>query len=115
MATKKKNDSVKDLKEKLFNTQKNAWNGITKAENSEIFKLNDDYKTFLDECKTEREAVSFIGKVALKQGYKPIEKAGKTTKKLYIKFDNVASALIQINHTDFEKGFIMVELKNING
>ena len=40
-------------------------------------KLIKDYKTFLDECKTERECVAKIIKDAEKKGYKDIKKCKK--------------------------------------
>ena len=37
--------------------RKNAWKEYTEAENSELEKLNESYRKFLDAGKTERECV----------------------------------------------------------
>ena len=47
----------KELKEKLFLQRKNGYTRINEAEKKEIFAFAEDYKTFLDTAKTEREAV----------------------------------------------------------
>ncbi len=48
---------MKDLKEKLFRKQKNAW---FENKKEEIFGFSKDYMNFLNECKTERETVNFV-------------------------------------------------------
>ncbi|MGB9745289.1 MAG: aminopeptidase, partial [Desulfurella sp.] len=48
---------MKDLKEKLFRTQKNVW---LENKKEEIFKFAKNYIDFLNVCKTERETVNYV-------------------------------------------------------
>ncbi|WP_291491763.1 aminopeptidase [Desulfurella sp.] len=48
---------MKDLKEKLFRKQKNAW---VENKNDEVFKFARSYIDFLNVCKTERETVNYV-------------------------------------------------------
>lgn len=68
--------------------------------------LCEEYKRFLDNAKTEREAVSEIIKAAEAAGYKNIEKAKKLKKgdKVYITKMNKAIALFNIGSESIEKG-----------
>ena len=108
MTAKEKKTEVEILKEKLFATKKNGWDGITEKQLKEIFDFNENYKKFLDEGKTEREVLKNVETLAKKHGFKNIEDAKKTDKKLFLNFDNVAGALVVINDTKFENGFLMV-------
>ena len=69
-------------------------------------KLIKDYKTFLDECKTERECVAKIIKDAEKKGYKDITKCKKLKSgdKVYITKMNKAIALFNIGTEPIAKG-----------
>jgi len=51
---------LKELKEKLFYEPKLVWDSLTDKEKEDVFKLAEEYKSFLDKAKTEREAVLFI-------------------------------------------------------
>jgi len=48
----------------------NVWEKVSSKEKEEIFKLAEEYKKFLNSCKTEREVVNYIISVALENGYK---------------------------------------------
>lgn len=61
-----------ELKEKLFNQKKNGWEGISEIEKENIFKFSDEYIYFLNHCKTEREATSFVKDVLIKNNFKDI-------------------------------------------
>ena len=68
--------SAKDLQEKLFMKQKNA---CLKMEESEIKKADDfceEYKAYLNEGKTEREACQLAIEIAEKNGFVPFDKKG---------------------------------------
>ncbi len=100
---------LEKLSEKLLFEKKSGWQDISDDEKKEIFEFSDDYKVFLNECKTEREAVRYIEKVAAKKGFVNIKKAKKGDKKLFINFDDVSCLLANINNIDdFDKGFLMV-------
>ena len=92
----------------LTYSKKSGWDGINEAKMKEIMKFAEGYKKFLTDAKTEREAVSTIFELAKAKGYKNIENAKPTDKKIFINFDNVACVLAEINHTDFSKGWLMI-------
>jgi aspartyl aminopeptidase len=106
---KKENKTTKNKDpKKLLYSKKSGWDGITKAEFDKIMKFSEGYKVFLDNAKTEREAVKFIEEKAGKHGYVNIDKATSKNRKLFINFDNVSCALVEINDTKFKEGFLMV-------
>lgn len=69
-------------------------------------KLIEDYKTFLNNGKTERECVQEIIKLAQTKGYKDISEYKKLSKgdKVYITKMNKAIALFEIGSEKIEKG-----------
>jgi aspartyl aminopeptidase len=105
--TKKKSDLEK-LADKLAFKKKSAWDGINAKEKKAMFDLAEGFKSFLDSSKTEREAINTITKLAAKQGFVDIQKAKKNQKKLFLKYDGVAGALVNIrNLRDLKNGFLM--------
>ena len=87
-----------ELKEKLFNQKKNGWEGISEIEKENIFKFSDEYMYFLNHCKTEREATSFVKEVLIKNNFKDIREVSALMpgdKVFYINRDkNVYAAVI---------------------
>ena len=67
MAEKSKSKYDK-LVEKIGYKKKNVWDDISIKDEKSIFKFADEYKKFLDESKTEREAVKNIISLAAGQG-----------------------------------------------
>lgn len=59
------------LKEELFYQKKHAAERMSDAELAACETFCEDYKHFMDECKTEREAASFVVKELEKNGYVP--------------------------------------------
>ena len=55
-----KRDEMKKLEEKLTYKPKLVWDEIEDGEKERAFSLAEEYKNFLDNAKTEREAVSYI-------------------------------------------------------
>ena len=82
----------------LLNDKKSGWEKVTKKELAEIEKFSKDYINFLNECKTERECVKFIEKIAKKAGFKPLSSYKKLVagdKVYYINRDkNILLAII---------------------
>ncbi|MEZ0536813.1 aminopeptidase [Caldicellulosiruptoraceae bacterium PP1] len=58
------------LFEELSLKNKNAWDTIDEEQKEKLYKIANDYKTFLNECKTERETVDYIVKLAKQHGFK---------------------------------------------
>src|SRR5699024_2977921 len=60
---------TKKLQEKLTLSSKNVWEEINEKEREGLFKLNEDYKNFLDNSKTERKATQEIIRRAEAKGF----------------------------------------------
>lgn len=69
--------------EDLFYKQKSAWDNLDKKDEQIVFDINEDYKKFINEFKTERQIVKAVEKIANKKGYVAIDKATKESKKIY--------------------------------
>ncbi len=105
---RKKTDSSKALGKKLFFKKECAWDGLKAKDKNEIFSLAEEYKEFLNGSKTERETITTIEEYATRRGFVNLNRAKKTTKKLFLNYDSVAGALVIINdQKSFEKGFLM--------
>ncbi len=97
---------VKELKEKLFYSLEN---GIKRATDEEIKKADEfaeGYKRFLDEAKTEREAVAKAIEIAKEAGFTEYE-AGKmyvAGDRYYVNNRNKAVAFVVIGKEDASKG-----------
>ncbi len=61
-----------NLKEKLFNQKESGWNSVSEEEKQKIFAFNEEYIKFLNNAKTEREAVVQVCKIAEQRGFKDI-------------------------------------------
>ncbi|MDD3159519.1 MAG: aminopeptidase [Candidatus ainarchaeum sp.] len=83
--------------DKLFLKKKSAYEIFNEKEIKEAFSISEDYKTFLDNNKSEREIVKYTENLAKKNGFISIEKATKKSNKIYA-----------INH---EKNIILVDLE----
>lgn len=105
---KKKTPTLKELGNQLLFKKESGWTGLKKKEQKEIFDLAEDYKAFLDAGKTEREVIKEIEKRALSEGFQTPDTKKKNIKKLFLKYNDVAGALVFINDPKgFEKGFLM--------
>ena len=62
--------------------RKNAWKEYTEAEVSELEKLNESYRKFLDAGKTERECVKQAVAMAEAAGYLDLKKVIEEGKKV---------------------------------
>ena len=94
--------------------RKNAWKGYTKKEVKELNKLNKEYRTFLDEGKTERECVKQAVRMAESAGYKnlaDVVESGKALKagdKVYAVGMKKMIALFQIGKKPLEDGMAIL-------
>lgn len=73
------------MKEELFNKRESGWENISEESKKNVFKFSDEYIYFLNNAKTEREAVTFIIDVLNKNGFKNIDEVDtvKAGDKLY--------------------------------
>ncbi len=53
--------------------RENAWNGYETEELKKVDALNQEYRTFLNEGKTERECVKLAVKMAEEAGYRDLK------------------------------------------
>ncbi len=60
-----------EKKERLFYKQKNVYDLASAEDKAAALKYGEDYKRFLDNCKTERLGVKYIISLAEKAGFKP--------------------------------------------
>jgi aspartyl aminopeptidase len=106
--------SGKTLQEKLTYSRVNIWERIDSKEKESVFKLADDYKSFLDKAKTERESVDEIIKIAKENGYinieEVIEKGIKVEPgmKIYANNKNKAVAMFVIGSESILKGMNII-------
>jgi aspartyl aminopeptidase len=94
------------LKNKLVRKKKSAWDYYTKREKNTVFKFGDNYRTFLSQVKTEREAVEWIVKNASKKGFKKF--TNKNAKKFYMVNRNKSVALAVIGKKPASEGIRIV-------
>ena len=66
--------SAKELQEKLFMKPKNAYLRLDESEVEKVNSFNEDYKQYLNEAKTEREACLLAIKIAEENGFVPFDK-----------------------------------------
>ncbi|MCR4686339.1 MAG: aminopeptidase [Lachnospiraceae bacterium] len=81
---------------------KDLWNKYNSRKLSELNKLNDSYREFLSNCKTERECVDFFVDEAIKDGYVELSEAIKSGRKL--------KAGDKIYAVNMNKSIVMVKL-----
>ena len=89
---------------------KNAWGKYNTEQVKEVFKFCEGYKNFMSTCKTERECVKEVIKLAKAEGYKDIEEIIKNKKKLepgdkvFANNKGKTIALFIIGNESMEKG-----------
>ena len=81
---------------------KDLWNKYNSRKLNELNKLNDSYREFLSNCKTERECVDFFVDEAIKDGYIELSEAIKSGKKL--------KAGDKIYAVNMNKSIVMIKL-----
>ena len=64
---------TKELKEMLFNKRKNGFSKISEETKNVVFDFSEGYKAYLNNSKTEREAVKTSRKVADRR-YSPLDR-----------------------------------------
>ncbi len=88
----------------------NAWTKCDNIKIQKVMEFNEGYRTFLSECKTERECVTKSVEIARKNGYEDIKdiiKEGrllKTGDKVYAVNKGKALMLVNIGKQDIENG-----------
>lgn len=79
---KESKERWKKLKEELCFEQKLVWDRLSVAEKEEAMKFSEDYKTFLNNAKTERESIREIVRMAEEQGFVSLDEIAARGKKV---------------------------------
>lgn len=97
---------VKELKEKLFSDTRNGLKKATEEQIKEAYAFCEDYKKFLDNAKTEREAVIEAIKIAEKNGFTAYEKGKKYVKgdRYYINNRKKSAVFVVVGEESAENG-----------
>ncbi|MCF7857810.1 MAG: aminopeptidase [Candidatus Cloacimonetes bacterium] len=86
---------TEELRKKLVYTRTNFWKEAPGKEQKAALDISEEYKKFLNECKTERETIDYYIKKLEKEGFNDIN-TGKKTKKVFrvARSKNAALAII---------------------
>lgn len=109
-----KKSEGKLLQEKLTHKWDNAWEKINENELKEVFSFGDEYKTFLDVGKTERESAREIIRIAKQNGYISLQEVisnnVKITPGLKIYAENKDKGVVMavIGEEDLTKGMNII-------
>ena len=97
---------VKELKEKLFSDTRNGLKKATEEQIKEAYAFCEDYKKFLDNAKTEREAVTEAIKIAENNGFTAYEKGKKYAKgdRYYINNRKKSAVFVVVGEESAENG-----------
>ncbi len=106
MSSEKAKSKGKQLKEKLMTSKKNSVLKMTEEQVKEADSFCEEYKNFLNNAKTEREAVEYTVDLLEKNGFKPFKpgmglKAGD---KVYVNNRGKAVVMAVIGSEDIRSG-----------
>lgn len=98
--------SAKELKEKLAYKPKNGLLRVSEEEKKQAFDFCEGYMRFLDDAKTEREAVEAAVKIAENAGFTAYEPGRKyqTGEKYYVNNRGKSAAFVVIGKKDVSNG-----------
>lgn len=100
----------KELFEKLSYKQKSVYENLTDKEAKEMLQLTDEYRTYLDNGKTERECVKISEEMAKENGFLPLSSFEKLQPgdKVYVINRKKNILLAVIGEDDIESGLNIV-------
>lgn len=98
---------LKDMSKKLGYNPELVWDSISDKQKEDVFKFAEGYKAFLDQAKTEREAVVAIKDKALKKGF--TDKLSSGSVRPFIKiFRDKSIALVKPGKDTLENGIRLI-------
>ena len=102
----KEKSPEKELKEKLFYNKKNVYQLIDDEEVKKITAFSENYKKFLDDAKTEREAVKFALSAAMERGFTEYQPGSdfKPGDRVFVNNRGKAVILAVIGHDPVKNG-----------
>lgn len=104
----------KELEKSLSHKWRNVWEELNNEELEKVFQVSEEYKSFLDIGKTERESAQEVIRLAKENGYISLEEAReKNTKlspgtKVYANNKDKSVALFVLGKDNLEKGMHIV-------
>ncbi len=111
MKIKEKTEAEK-IAERLFFKKRNVWERLQAPEKEKIIGFNEDYKHFLDNAKTEREAVAAVIEDICEKGFKRFDGMSgfnpESGAKFYVENRGKALAAGIIGRRPFENGINLV-------
>ena len=90
--------------------EKTVWESYTEEEKKKVYDFCEEYRTFLSNCKTERECVKEILKEAKEHGYRSLKEVRQSDgnlqagDKVYVSIMGKTLALFHIGKEPMEKG-----------
>ncbi|MBW1804792.1 MAG: aminopeptidase [Deltaproteobacteria bacterium] len=106
----KKNPTKKEmekLSKRLMYRPELVWDKISSNEKKKVFKFCEEYKGFLDQAKTEREAVVAIRNTARERGYSDSVKSGGSQPMIRV-FHNKSIALVRPGKAPLKDGIRLI-------
>jgi aspartyl aminopeptidase len=90
--------------------KKNIWMNLSKAELTQVFDFSKGYIEFLNQAKTEREAIDYIEKAAKQNQFENLHEVSeiKSGQKLFVKYKHKVCALITVGTNPISQGVNMV-------
>ncbi len=103
---------LKELEKELGHTYDNVWTEVDASEEAKIMEFSEGYKEFLD-CKTERECVKVIKKMAEERGFVDYEEVIKSKEikpgmKIYAINRDKSAVLMIVGKENIENGMNIV-------
>ncbi len=108
MTEVKNKKEEKSKYDNLFRKDKSAWELLDKKEIAKAFEMSEEYKSFRDTAKTERDAVSYIEKIAKKNGFVELKNVNSSTKKIYATNHKKNILLIDLGKGKLEDGLRII-------
>ena len=104
----KENSAKEKTNDNLKYKRKNVWDNLTKNKNKAILDFSEDYKNFLNECKTERESVTNIIRDAEKLDFTNLKNGKNSAGKYYYNYRGKIAVLIRTADRPLSDGMRIV-------
>jgi aspartyl aminopeptidase len=100
-------DTLKEMQERLTFSPRLVWDHLTAEEKAEVEAYAARYKAFLDEAKTEREAVLTVQRLARERGFADLE-GGSAGRKYFFNYRGKTIALITLGDRPLRQGLRLI-------
>ena len=100
-------DALKEIGDRLTLTPRLSWDHLNPDEQGLVTTFNDGYKNFLDQAKTEREAVAEVERQALARGFVDLN-SGRPATKYFLNYRGKTAALAVLGQKPVSQGLKIV-------